>query len=603
MAPENASATIRTVNDIFLRAMERDRQDLVLVKQTTGWVPISSREFYRGVVATARALQEWGIRKGDRVAILSENRPEWAIADFATLAIGAVDVPLYPTLTAEQSAYILNDSGARVIFVSTVEQLKKIESIQAETALENIIVMDQVGVSTAVAMHKLTQNGPGDRDAAFDRAAREVSPDDLATIIYTSGTTGTPKGVMLTHGNLASNVSVSISAFGLTTTDLSISVLPLSHITARHVDYCMYHWGVTVAYCSNIDRLPQALLEVKPTFMAAVPRLYEKIRQKTEAAAARGVKRKLYTWAMEVGRQHMKEVEAGRMPASPRWRLADRLVFSKIKAALGGRVQAPISGGAPLGRDLAEWYCAIGMRIYEGYGLTETSPVIAVNTPDAFKVGTVGKPMPNLECRIAADGELLVRGPSVFREYWKNTEQTRDAFTPDGFFKTGDIGSIDGDGFLSITDRKKDLIKTSGGKFIAPQPMETALKASLYVGEAVVIGDKRKFPAVIIQPNFATLEGWAREHELAFQTRAELVATPEVRALYSGIVDEFNRKRAQFEKLKKLLLIADEFSVASGEVTPSLKVKRRVLEEKYREQIDKLYSEPADAVPENVASR
>jgi long-chain acyl-CoA synthetase len=452
--------------------------------------------------------------------------------------------------------------------------------------------MDHVGVSTAIPMSRLMESGPGEHDAAFDATARATTADDLATIIYTSGTTGTAKGVMLTHGNLASNVAVSITAFGLNTTDLSISVLPLSHITARHVDYCMYHHGVTIAYCSNIDRLPQALLEVRPTFMAAVPRLYEKIRQKTEAAAAKGVKHKLYAWAMRIGREHMREVEAGRVPRSPRWHLANRLVFSKIKHALGGRVQAPISGGAPLGRDLAEWYCSI--RIYEGYGLTETSPVIAVNTPDAFRVGTVGKPMPNLECRIAEDGELLVRGPSVFRQYWNNPEQTREAFTRDGFFKTGDIGNIDNDGFLSITDRKKDLIKTSGGKFIAPLPIETALKASMYIAEVAVIAEKRKFPSVIIQPNFESLETWAREHGVNPSSRSDLIATPEVRALYAGIVDDVNQKLAQFEKLKKLLIVPDEFTIASGEVTPSMKIKRRVLEQKYREQIDKLYAEPAD---------
>ncbi len=581
--------SLQTVNDVFFSIVDRDNARVMLHREAIDWVPISSQEFYRSAAGVARALTEWGIGKGDRVAILSENRPEWAIADFACLLLGAVVVPIYSTLTDQQSAYLLNDSGARAIFVSTEKQLQKILAVQGQTALERIAVMDAVETAHAIQMHRLMHEGPTERDPKLDRAGRSVSPDDLATIIYTSGTTGTPKGAMLTHGNLASNISSSLGGFDVGQGHISISFLPLSHVTARHVDLAMLYHGVTLAYCPSIEKVPQALAELRPSIFVAVPRVYEKIYNQVSLKTKKFPRRAIYRWALSVGNRHRAEILAGIRPHAGQWRLADKLVFSQVRAGLGGRVQVHISGGAPLGRELAQWYATIGIRIHEGYGLTETSPVIAVNTPQAHKIGTVGKPLANVEVRIAEDGEVLVRGPSVFKGYWKRPEETANAFSGD-WFKTGDIGTLDQDGFLSITDRKKDLIKTSGGKFIAPQPIENSLKHNALIAEAAILGDKRKFPAVLIAPYFPLLEDWARQNQIAFSSRAQLVADPRVQALYEGIVNDLNQTLARFEKLKKILIVADEFTAETGMLTPSMKMRRRAIEERYRAQIDELYS-------------
>jgi long-chain acyl-CoA synthetase len=591
--------SLRTLNDVFLAVVERQHSNVMLQRLGDEWVPISSEALRERVVAVSNALQRWGIGKGDRVAILSENRPEWTIADFASLLIGAVTVPIYATLTAEQTAYILRDSGARVVFLSSEAQLQKVLSIRGQTALEKMVVMDAIDGADAVRMAEMEYSGRTNSGAglgALQGAAGSVSPDDLATIIYTSGTTGTPKGVMLTHDNMASNLNCSLAEFPVQPGDVSISFLPLSHVTARHVDFALLYRGVMLAHLAVVAQLPQVLLEVKPTFFVAVPRVYEKIHFQTEQKAQGFPNSTFYNWALSVGREHQAEVLAGQKPTSRSWRLAERLLYSKVRAGLGGRLEIFISGGAPLGRELAEWYAAIGIRIHEGYGLTETSPVIAVNTPQAHKIGTVGKPLPNLEVRIAEDGEVLVRGPSVFKQYWNKVKETQGAFV-DGWFKTGDIGNLDADGFLSITDRKKDLIKTSGGKFIAPQPIENSLKHNVLIAEAVVLGEKHKFPSVLIAPNFPLLEEWARSHELAFASRQELVAHPEVRAVYEGIVDDLNRNMARYEKLKRVLLVADEFSAENGTLTASMKLRRRVVEERYRQQIEEMYEQAETAGP------
>jgi long-chain acyl-CoA synthetase len=582
---------LKTINDLFYRVVERGSPRAILFKQTVQWLPISAMELYRDAVGVAKTLAEWGIGKGDRVAVLSENRPEWATAEFGTLLLGGVVVPIYPTLTAEQSAYMLADSGARVAFVSSVAQFKKLQSVRAQTQIEKLVVMDYIGIPEAIPMHRMMHDGPTRRDPEFDARAGQIGPDDLATIIYTSGTTGTPKGAMLTHGNLGSNVCVSLQGFPISGQDINLSFLPLSHITARHVDYAMYYHGVTVAYCPFIDELPVALKEVRPTVMVAVPRVFEKIQKQTQLATKSGVKHTIYKKALQIGRAYRDVILTGKTPAAPEWKMADRLVFSQVRKALGGRVGIYISGGAPLGRDLAEWYADIGIRIHEGYGLTETSPVIAVNKPDAHKIGTVGKPLPNVEVKIADDGEILVRGPSIFRGYWNLPEETAKALEPDGWFHTGDIGNLDEEGYLSVTDRKKELLKTSGGKFIAPAPIEQKLKNNSLVAEAIVIGDKRKFPSVIIAPNFAELEPWARAEGIEKMERQELVHDPRVRQLYDSIVENVNAGLAQFEKLKKILLVADEFTIENGVLTPTLKVKRRVVEERYRVLIQRLYAE------------
>jgi long-chain acyl-CoA synthetase len=582
--------SLQTLNEIFFTIVDRNDRVVVMHRRSIQWISISSSELYQSVLGVARALREWGISKGDRVAILSENRPEWTIADFACLLIGAVVVPVYTTLTGEQTAYILQDSGARVVFVSTEKQLLKVQSIQEQTAVKRIVVMDAVETAHAVHMQRLMHDGPKERDAQFDSAARAVQPDDLATIIYTSGTTGTPKGAMLTHGNLASNISHSLAGFAVRGGEMCLSFLPLSHVTARHVDLAMLYHGVTLAYVSSLDQLPQALSEVRPTIFVGVPRVYEKVHGQVDLKAKGFPKKWIYRWALSVGRAHRVEILAGQTPASLAWKLCNRLVYSKVRAGMGGRAEVFISGGAPLGRELAEWYADIGIRIHEGYGLTETSPVIAVNSPQAHKLGTVGKTLPNIEVRIAEDGEILVRGPSVFKGYWKRPQETQAAVV-DGWFKTGDIGNLDADGFLSITDRKKDLIKTSGGKFIAPQPLENSLKHSALIAEAVILGDKHKFPAVLIAPYFPVLEDWARANQVAFSSREQLVAHANVRALYEGIVADLNRNLARYEQLKKVIVVAEEFSAENGVLTASMKLRRRVVEERYRTRIEAMYAE------------
>lgn len=579
-----------TLNDIFFAVVDRKQDQVMLAREASFWRSISSQELYRNVAGVARAFVHWGIKKGDRIAILSENRAEWAIADFASLLLGAVVVPIYSTLTAAQTAYILADSGARVAVVSTEEQLNKVLSIKQQTAVEKVLVIDPVESAEALQIKHLMHKGPAGHDTELEARARSINSNDLASIIYTSGTTGRAKGVQLTHGNLTSNILNSMHGFDIRPGHISISFLPLSHVTARHADFALLYRGVTLAYCPFFDQLPQILQAVRPTIFVAVPRVYEKIYLQVEQKISSWAKRALYRWALSVGRANRSTILAGKTPTSPSWALANKLLFSKVRAQMGGRVEIFVSGGAPLGVELATWYADIGIRIHEGYGLTETSPVIAINNPVAHKIGSVGRPLPNVEVRIANDSEILVRGPSVFSAYWNRPEETADAFV-DGWFKTGDIGKIDEDGFLSVTDRKKDLLKTAGGKFIAPQPVENSLKLNVLVGTAVVLGDRRKFASVLISPHFPQLEEWARSNHIDFSSRESLVTHPKVKTLYEGIVGEVNRGLARYETLKKVLLVPDEFNPIDGSLTPTLKLRRKVIEERYRAQIDHLYYE------------
>jgi long-chain acyl-CoA synthetase len=582
---------INTLADIFFASIAHDVERHVTFKRGSEWQVISSRQLYGYVATLARVLKQWGIHKGDRVAILSENRPEWMIADFACMTTGIVDVPIYATLTADQTLYLLQNSGARVIFVSTLEQLRKIQAIWEQTSLEKIVVMDDVSEINVIPMWSLINSASPEEDPQFDEEAHRISSDDLATLIYTSGTTGTSKGVMLSHGNLTTCAKMASKQAEWTPGDVYLSFLPLSHVTARHVDYVCYLDGVSLAYCAVFDQLPQMLQEAKPTIIVAVPRVYEKIRAEAERHAGHGLRRKIFDWAVRVGEKHKDEIARGETPTDLSWKVANQLVFSKIRQGFGGRGRAYFSGGAPLGKDMAEWFCAVGVPIMEGYGLTETSPTLSVNRRGAFKIGSVGKVNEGVQLKIAEDGEILVKGPTVFKGYWNMPEETRNSFA-DGWFKTGDIGELDSEGFLSITDRKKDLIKTSGGKFIAPQPIENALKANVLVAQAAIIGDKRKYASVIISPHFPLLEDWARANGVPFTSRQELVASDKVRNLYRGIVEDLNKRLAHFETIKKIVVVPDEFTVATGEITPTLKLKRRVIEAKYKQQIDEIYQQP-----------
>jgi len=590
---------LRTVNDVLVKVTSAG-DDVVMQGQDAAgiWQPIPSKVLYGRIRALAEVLQRWGVGQGDRVVILSENRWEWAVTDFATLAIGAVDVPLYPTLTPEQVGYMLRDSGAKVAVLSSREQYEKLTQAGELEALEHVVVMDagefEGAESFADLMASAKQNEA--RDPAFDALVAKAQPDDVMTIIYTSGTTGESKGVVLTHGNLASNLNYSASGLGFTSEDSWISFLPLSHVTARHIDYVLMMYGAKLAYCPKFDLLPAAMKAVKPTIFVAVPRVYEKIRQAVEAkSAASPVKAAILKWAIGTGRRHWAETLVGKQPGGLGWKLAEKLVFSKIREAFGGRVKVFVSGGAPLGMDTAGWFADAGIRIFEGYGLTETSPVIAVNYPEAHRIGTVGKTLENVECRFAEDGELEVRGPSIFQGYWNKEKETAEAFTADGWFKTGDIGHIDGDGFLSITDRKKELLKTSGGKLIAPQPIENRLKANTLVAQAALVGDRHKFACVLISPNFQALQGWAKGQGIAAVDYKALVNDARVVALYEGIVQQVNANLAHFEDIKRVKVVADEWSVEEGELTPSMKLKRRVVEKKYAAEIAEFYKDEATA--------
>jgi long-chain acyl-CoA synthetase len=586
---------LRTLTDIFFTIANSSRDRAMLFQDANGaWQPISSLQVYQRVRALAETLHSWGIRKGDRVAILSENRWEWAITDFACLAMGVVDVPIYPNLLADQIVPLLADSGSRILFVSTRAQYDKIAPHRAATPIEHIVLMDEETIPGANCFSSVIGSAiasGGQHDADFDDAAHAIQPADLATLIYTSGTTGEPKGVLLTHGNIACNVNYSLAEFGLNATDSCISFLPLSHITARHLDYALYAKDVLVAYCNSFEKLPQALLAVQPTILVAVPRVFEKVRQVAEQKASESpVKRSLFAWALATGAKHRDEVAAGRTPSSLSWKIANALVYKKLKAGFGGRVRYSIAGGAPLGLDTAHWFASAGIRILEGYGLTETSPVIALNTADANRMGSVGKPLPNVECRIAQDGELLVRGPSIFQGYWKKSadEATIDK---EGWFATGDIGRIDDDGFLYITDRKKELLKTSGGKLIAPQPIENKLKASVLVGNCALVGDRHKFASAIILPNFAALEPWAKERGIPADGRVQLVSNDQVRAEFQAIVDRVNSTLANYETIKRFRLVPEEWAVDSSELTPSLKLRRRIITQKYAREIAEFYAD------------
>ena len=592
---------LTTINDLFCRVSAAGNSRAILWQDEFGnWQPLSSDQIYQRVHSLAEAFLAWGAQKGDRIALISENRWEWIVSDFAILAINAVNVPIYPTLTGEQIAVLLADADCRIAIVSTRQQFDKLNAVRSQTRLERILIMDghlPDPPDGAIAFSKILA-GPDDagtyRDPVFDALVRSVEPSDLATLIYTSGTTGEPKGVMLTHGNIAANQNIAATNFSFDQTDACISFLPLSHITARALDYVMYNHGAQVAYCSNFEKLPQSMKEVRPTVFVGVPRVYEKIRQAVEQKASLSpIKKSVLGWALSVGEHNSEAVYGGKKPASLFWKIANKLIYGKVREAFGGRVRVWVSGGAPLGIDTAKWFASAGIAVWEGYGLTETSPVIALNNPAVHRMGSVGKSLSNLELKFAEDAELLVRGPSIFVGYWRKPEANAECFDGEGYFRTGDIGHLDADGFLYITDRKKELLKTSGGKLVAPQPIENKLKNSVMVAQVALVGDKHKFVSALISPNFLALEEWAKHAGLQAANREHLVADQRVIALYGDVVREANAGLANFETIKRFRLVSDEWSQDSGELTPSMKLKRRVISAKYASVIDELYADEA----------
>jgi long-chain acyl-CoA synthetase len=568
-------------------------------KRDGRWTDLGYRDLAERVQDFSLGLRELGVRRGDRVAILSENRPEWAIADYACLAARAADVPIYPTLPARQAEYILRDSGAVAVVVSSAAQLGKLLSVRDRLpALAHVIALDAGATGPGVLTF--------DAVLARGRAARErhpdwrtealsAAPDDLATLIYTSGTTGDPKGVMLSHGNIASNVTTCVDLFSFTAEDECLSFLPLSHIFERMFGhYCMFHAGVVITYAESVDTVPANMLEIRPHLMASVPRLYEKIyaRVLDSVRTSSPLRKRLFAWGRRVGERWAELTIAGQpVPAGLQLQraVADRLVFAKLRKRTGGRIRFFISGGAPLSPDIARFFYAAGLPILEGYGLTETSPVMAVNTFQHHRLGSVGPAIPGVEIRIAADGEIVTRGPNVMCGYFNKPEATAEAIDEEGWFHTGDIGTIDADGFLSITDRKKDLIVTAGGKNIAPQPIENLAKSSKFVATAVMIGDRRPFPIMLVVPNESQVKGWAEHKGLPDGDLEQLLALPEVRQKIEREVRMTLRDLAQFEMPKKLLLLARDFTVEAGELTPTLKVRRRIVEERHRSAIEGLY--------------
>jgi len=591
-----------TLNQLFFEAVSKyNRPDALQVKTGGAYRPISHTEIADRVRHAARGLSSLGVRRGDRVAILSENRPEWAVADFACLTVGLTDVPIYPTLPADQIAYMLNDSGAVAIFVSNRPQAEKIREIRSQLpALKTVIGFDDVPGLTNLSMAELENRGAQGENkeaiATYREDALTVKPDDLATIIYTSGTTGEPKGVMLTHDNIYGNVAASRTAIPFEGRDVALSFLPLSHIFERMGGhYLMFATGTSIAYAESIDTVPVNMQEVRPTLVLSVPRLYEKMFARVLETALTGgfLKKNIFFWGRAVADRWANEKLAGKEPGgllAQQYAIAQKLVFSKLKARTGGRLRYFVSGGAPLSPDINKFFFAAGLTILEGYGLTETSPVIAVNTPQDFRIGTVGKVVDGVEVKIADDGEILTRGPYVMKGYFNKPDATREAIDPDGWFHTGDIGELN-DGFLAITDRKKDIIVTAGGKKVAPQPLANKVKTNKYVAQAVMIGDKRKFPSMLIVPNFDQLERWAAKRNIIWTDRAQLLRMPTIQAKIEKEVAEELAGAAHFEMPKKIGLLEHDFSIERGELTPTQKVKRKAIDKHYKTLIDSLYEE------------
>jgi long-chain acyl-CoA synthetase len=590
---------IRTLCDLPPLLMQSfDRADLLLRKEAGAWRGIPTRVFCRRVRDLALGLVAGGVGPGDRVALLSENRPEWILTDQAILAAGAVTVPIYTSLLPDQVAWILKDSGAAAIVVSSRDQLEKIRAIRAGLpALREVIFMDAGGaaVDGARGWHEVAGRGAPLPDTTIEERRAAVRPDDLASLIYTSGTTGAPKGVMLTHGNFVHNIKACCAAIPFRSTDVCLSFLPLAHVYERLVEFCYLYRGASIAYAESIEAVPQNLREVRPMIACGVPRVFEKVYKRTMEAGY-GLpwpRRAIFAWAADVARRSGAATRPGRTlpPALRLQRLAaDRLVFRTLRERLGGRLRFFISGSAPLQAEIAEFFHGAGILILEGYGLTETSPVIALNRPQAFRFGTVGPPVDGVEVRVAEDGEILTRSPSVMRGYFGNDEATREAIR-DGWFHTGDIGRIDADGYLTITDRKKELLKTSGGKFVAPQPIENLLRSDRFVQQAIVVGDGRHFVAALIVPAFDQLAHYARARGIPFDDPRDLVGHPRVHGLFEKRLTRVNVELPRYEQIKKFRLLAREFTQENGELTPTLKFRRKVIEERYRPIIDGMYEE------------
>ncbi len=588
--------SIQNLAELFRVAAGHDKPDCLLHKVGGAFVPVSTAELVDRVRRLVTALDGYGVARGDRVALMAENGIHWPTVDFAALTTGAILAPIYPTLTADQAAYVANDCGAEIIFVQGRERLAGLlaERHDMPKVRNFILIGDESGDPAIPELEGLIADSQPIAEAELDRRIAATAPDDLATFIYTSGTTGNPKGVMLTHGNIASNVVSCLECMDITSEHTALSFLPLSHSFERTVDYIYFYRGASIAYAESVQAVAQNFGEVKPHVFVSVPRVYEKVIAKIYENVAKSppLKRKIFHWAEGVGRRALPDRLMRRRPsglAGVKLALADKLVFAKIRKSLGGRFEFAMSGGAPLAQDIAEFFWAAGIEIYEGYGLSETSPVLTVNVRGNVRLGTVGPAIPGVELRIAGDGEILARGPNIMKGYYNLPEATAEAIDAEGWFHTGDIGEIDGEGFLKITDRKKEIIVNAYGKNVAPAPIENALKSSRFIEQAVVVGDRRKLLSALLVPDFEALKTWASRQGVDGGERRKLLADERVRALFAGEVEKVNRGLAKYEQVHLWDLLPAEFTIETGELTPTQKVKRRVINEKYGRIVDELY--------------
>lgn len=589
-----------TLTEKLLNAVDRMPNERAVSARVNGrWEPISSGEFLRRIAGLANALEQLGVKPGDRVGIFAPNRPEWHVADFAILGLGAADVPVYFNESPDRIVYILNHAGVEVAIAAGEMQARRLLEVRGRLASVKHIICAGAPADLGEEVLRYEALVGATSDAAiaeYRLRAGRTSPDQLATIIYTSGTTGEPKGVMLTHNNLSSNEETSVEAYRMSPADRAVSFLPLSHVYERVTAYAYLFHGVPIAYLDKMEELPQALLEVHPTLAAAVPRVFEKLYANVmqKGRENTGLKRKLFDWGMRVAKESIRWKAYGE--AAPgglrlRWSIADRIVYSKIRAGIGGSFRAFISGGGPLSRELAEFFWTVGVPVYQGYGLTETSPVVSANHPGTNKVGTVGRPIEHVNVRIAEDGEIQVQGPCVMKGYYQKPDDTRAVISPDGWLSTGDIGRLDEQGYLYVTDRKKDLFKTAAGKFVAPQPIENLLKASPLISNAALVGDAHKFIAALIVPNFPAVEAAARAEGRKTGSPEETAADPWTHELIEKEVAKINANLAQYETIKRFALLDHDFTFDGGQLTYTLKLKRRVIAQKYAEIIEGLYAE------------
>lgn len=591
---------IETIPQVFINTVKSLQQDEMMLYKSEGkFVPVSTSEFETNVKGLCLGLKELGLTTGDKLVILSENRPEWVMTNFANLCLGATTVPIYTTLAPKQIQYIIDDSDAKIVVCSNLDLWEKLAAIKDDLdKVNHFICFEADAPEGALSFKDVIATGnklASENPSLFEETALSVKPEDVASIIYTSGTTGVPKGVMLTHRNLISNMIAVCDVIDFTIEDTSLSWLPLSHSFEHLVVVAYVYKGVSIGFAESVETVGDNMRELRPHLMTSVPRLYEKIYSviMESVLSGSGIKRKIFFWALKTGKKVGKLNLSGQnIPAllEKKRKIAHKLVFSKIIAKTGGRVRIFISGAAPLSKDIAEFFNALGIVILEGYGLTETAPCITLNTFQHLKFGTVGRPVSGVEVKIAEDGEILAKGPNIMKGYFKKPEETAEVMEGE-WFKTGDVGFIDADGFITITDRKKDIIVTAGGKNIAPQQIENLLRASPFILNVLAIGDRRKFVSALVVPDFDKVESYAKENNISFSSRGELLNNEKIKKKIEEEIEDSTKELAQYEKIKKFALLKRDFEIEKGELTPTLKVKRNVVSEKYKMLIDSFYED------------